>query len=240
MSLFGVGCFLLGGATGLALSKDESDIFDENCIKLEDLDENCIDDISEKVVTESRESYDRMVKEVYGNAPIEAYLDDEEDYDDYEDEEEIEDPENNILRTSIEEIDVDGDPVQVKLTSEGMLEVIPPYVISQEEYFDETQFVNFDKECLVYYEEDETLSTERDEVIYNVEEVIGEDALDNFGCNSGSHNLVYVRNVRLETDYEITKDDGSYKETVLGFSDDEIDYKKAREFFKKFDEEREE
>lgn len=243
LSFVGIGCFLLGGATGLAMSKDEEDIWAEDAIKLSDLFDN--DDDEEDIVTYSRESYSRMASELYGDLSPEARLllentvDHEDLFDD--DEEEIEDPEEHIFDSTIQEIDINGSPEKVKLTSEGMLVVVPPYLISEDDYFNENEFSEFFKENLIYYEKDGVLSTDRDEVIYDVENVIGDKALNSFGHHTDQVDCVYVRNIERSTDYEITRDEGSYQETVLGFSDeDEIDYKKAKQFFKKFDEEREE
>lgn len=92
-----------------------------------------------------------------------------------------------------------------------------PYVISIEEFTEE--FDEFDKITLYYYELDDTLTDESEEVIPNVEELIGIDALSEFGGESGSHDIVYVRNPQYGADYEVIRLTKSYQETVLGIFD---------------------
>lgn len=248
LGFVGLGCFLLGGATGLALSKDEEDIWAEDAVRLGDIiDEDGantyatsgyitpVDVHYDEVATES---YERMVHSLYGDITpeqqellkndVDHIVDDEEDLD-------------NAIDATIKEIEVEGDVVQIKETSEGVVEVGDPYIISEEEFFDDSVFPEFERETLIYYEEDDVLTTERDEVIYEVEETVGLDALSKFGELSSDDDTVYIRNVRFSLEYEVVRNKGSYTKEVLGYSDDdEIDYKKAKQFFNKLDEEREE
>jgi hypothetical protein len=63
---------------------------------------------------------------------------------------------------------------------------------------------------------DDTLSDENEEIISDVSYVIGYDALSSFGDGSDDPDIVYVRNEKLQTDYEVTRLNKSYSETVLG------------------------
>lgn len=87
------------------------------------------------------------------------------------------------------------------------------YVVSLEEFSEE--MAHFDKQTLTYYEDDDVLTDEGDEQISDVDSLVG-DALDRFGDGSEDPEVVYVRNVRLSTDFEVIRLSKSYKETVLG------------------------
>ena len=92
-----------------------------------------------------------------------------------------------------------------------------PYVISYEEYADEHS--DFDKVTLTYYEGDDTLTDDRDEPIDDVSRQIGEDALTMFGRKSHDKNVVYVRNERLGSDFEVMRDPGKYSVIILNIEE---------------------
>lgn len=83
-----------------------------------------------------------------------------------------------------------------------------PEVITPEECGDGT----FDHSihCLTYYSDgvlaDDWFGT------YNIEDTIGEDALNHFG--EYVDDVVYVRNYELKADYEVTRDDRKFSEMV--------------------------
>lgn len=93
-----------------------------------------------------------------------------------------------------------------------------PFVISRED-FDDT-YAHFDKITITYYEQDDVLADEQDEVIPDIESVVGYEALGRFGDMSDDDNIVYVRNGRLGSDYEIILAQESYTESVLGIVHD--------------------
>lgn len=96
-----------------------------------------------------------------------------------------------------------------------------PYIITHDEYFEAGK--DYDTVSLTYFEDDDTLTNERDEPIREIDKMIGEDHLVRFGHASKDKNIVYVRNDRLETDFEIIKSTGSYVEQVLGMLDGDDD-----------------
>lgn len=96
-----------------------------------------------------------------------------------------------------------------------------PYIIHHDEYFENER--EFENVSLTYYEQDDTLTNESDEPIREIDKMIGEDHLVRFGHGSKSSNVVYVRNERLQTDFEITKSTGSYLEEVLGVTNDDAE-----------------
>lgn len=93
-----------------------------------------------------------------------------------------------------------------------------PYVITQDEFNAGER--EFDQSSLTYFEDDDVLVDERDMPIRDMESVIGEDNLVRFGHGSGDANLVYIRNERLELDYEVVKSTGSYVDEVLGLGEE--------------------
>lgn len=91
-----------------------------------------------------------------------------------------------------------------------------PYVIHIDERSD---FPDYDEATLTYYEADDVLCNERDEIVDPDarDALIGERSLNRFGHGSGDPSIVWVRNDRLELQYEIVKSPNSYAEEVHGF-----------------------
>lgn len=89
----------------------------------------------------------------------------------------------------------------------------PPdiYVISQLEY--EHGGEDNEKVSLTWYVEDKVLADTSDDTFDVPEDVVG-DGLDHFGRESGDENTVYVRNTKIDVDYEIVRDPGSYWRSV--------------------------
>lgn len=88
-------------------------------------------------------------------------------------------------------------------------EVLAPYVISPEESGNE----GYDIVSLTYYA-DKVLADENDELIENVDELVGFESLSHFG--EYEDDSVYVRNDRLGIDYEILLDQRTYAEARKG------------------------
>ena len=101
-----------------------------------------------------------------------------------------------------------------------------PYIITVKEFMEDRD--EYDKTTITYFEDDDVLCDEREEVIPNVEYTVGNDALTKFGELSEDKNIVYVRNERTSTDFEIVRDRRSYAEVVLGYKEDKA-VKKMRE-----------
>lgn len=88
-----------------------------------------------------------------------------------------------------------------------------PYLISHLD-FHETE-TEWSKISLAYYEDDDTLAGDDDRPIDNIEGLIGEIHLNFFGLRSDDKNIVYVRNPQISSDFEITRNSGSYDQIVL-------------------------
>lgn len=92
-----------------------------------------------------------------------------------------------------------------------------PYVIHLDERDDNDAY---DEVTWTYYEDDDVLCNELDEVISEAdrERIVGETNLEKFGHGSGDAQIVYVRNDNLEMDIEVIKSPNSYAEEVHGLS----------------------
>ena len=82
-----------------------------------------------------------------------------------------------------------------------------PYVISPDEFGEKDGYENV---TLTYYA-DGVLTDYFDNVISNVDEVVGLDSLDHFG--EYEDDVVFVRNEKMETDYEILRDLRDFNES---------------------------
>lgn len=92
-----------------------------------------------------------------------------------------------------------------------------PFIISIDDFEDPNS--TFDKITINYYEDDETLVDESEEPVVDVTAMIGPDALNSFGFKSRDPEIVYVRNEKLEIDYEVIRLSKSYAKSVLGYEE---------------------
>ena len=83
-----------------------------------------------------------------------------------------------------------------------------PYVIKPEDF---GSIDEYEKVSLTYYS-DGILADELDFVIEDVEDAVGKDSLNHFG--EYEDDSVFVRNDRLECDYEILRDSRKYADVV--------------------------
>lgn len=90
-----------------------------------------------------------------------------------------------------------------------------PYVISKEEFGENED--SYEQVTITYFVGDDVVMDEKEEVIENQDEVVGEDNLLRFGDGSGNPHIVYIRNEKLTLDFEVIKDMNKYSEKILGF-----------------------
>lgn len=104
----------------------------------------------------------------------------------------------------VEADDVKKDPAMVKYIKKEVADVERPYVIPPEEFgeFDEYETIS-----LTYYA-DKVLADDMDEIVEDVDYVVGTDSLTHFG--EYEDDSVFVRNDRLKADYEILLDPRNY------------------------------
>lgn len=86
-------------------------------------------------------------------------------------------------------------------------------VISMEEFMNDTS--GYDRLTINYYEEDNTLADENEEIITNIENLVGDEAL----YFEDNENVAYVRNNKIGALLEILLVHGSYARDVLGIVD---------------------
>lgn len=101
----------------------------------------------------------------------------------------------------------------------------PIRIISEREYH-ETHMTDYGKIELAFYEEDNALCDDDEELISDPSRFIGEFALNSFGYDGDDPDVVYVRNSKMGNDYCITRLHASYAEMVLGIIPDDVDRSK--------------
>ena len=104
----------------------------------------------------------------------------------------------------------------------------PPYEISFEEFLENGIY---EKETITYYEKDDTLADENEEIMALSD--VGEECLGHF-----VNGVVYVRNERLGMDFEILRSPRSYSSYVLGIEEDSQSSRSKKRRFADEDEEK--
>lgn len=122
--------------------------------------------------------------------------------------------------------DDDDDPAESESPSDDLPEDVENYLDGKKDsetprreprlikYEDFGELPYYDKITLLYYMDDEVLTTEDDEIIPNPEELLG-DALTKFGFNKNDERVIFVRNERRNTDYEVDKVFAAYAKEDL-------------------------
>lgn len=100
--------------------------------------------------------------------------------------------------------------------SESMEIGTPPYVITYEEF---NEIDDYETMCLNHYS-DGIVADDWGEIIEDIDNVIGEDFASHFGDDPDEPDIVYVRNDRLKTDYEICSVSQKYSERLDSKSDE--------------------
>jgi hypothetical protein len=90
-----------------------------------------------------------------------------------------------------------------------------PYIITHDEFFGHRK--HYQKLTIMYYRASDDLCDDQEVPIPDVRGTIGLGTTDKFGQNQDEPNILYVRNDRMETDFEVCLDYGSYTERVLGY-----------------------
>jgi hypothetical protein len=94
-----------------------------------------------------------------------------------------------------------------------------PYVIHQDEYNENADEHN--QLVWTYYAGDNILADEHDEIVTRPELVVGEPNLKRFGHGSDDTDVVFVRNERLEIDFEICRSWKSFAHEVQGLDEND-------------------
>jgi hypothetical protein len=83
----------------------------------------------------------------------------------------------------------------------------PPYIISRDAYAWDDEGENYGKNTLTYFPRDRVLLDEDEDPIEDIANTIGWRNLTQFGSESEDPNVVFIRNRRLEADFEVVKED---------------------------------
>lgn len=110
-------------------------------------------------------------------------------------------------------LDWDEDAMRAEI-ADRELHPDKPYAISFEEYNE--NHPNHEQTTLMYYVQDDTLVDAQDKPIDDTEYAVGDDNLTRFGHGSHDPNVVYVRNEKIDMDFEIVRDMGSYHKALFG------------------------
>lgn len=86
-----------------------------------------------------------------------------------------------------------------------------PYVISPDEFGEYGEFGEYETISLTYYADD-VLADDNDNLIEDINEIVGLDSLTHFG--EYEDDSVFVRNDRLKADYEILLDHRNYSDIL--------------------------
>lgn len=84
-----------------------------------------------------------------------------------------------------------------------------PYIISTDDFGNSD---NYTQISLTYYAKDGVLADDEDEIVEDIDDTVGEDFADHFG--DYEDDSVFVRNDRLRCDYEICRDNRSFREVT--------------------------
>ena len=114
-----------------------------------------------------------------------------------------------IVTTNIFDTHGPSDDYDLDLSNQG---TDTPYIISNEMFEDSE--LQYNQNTLTYYQGDRVLVDEKDQPL-PIKSAIGDGNLQ-FGKASGDLNIVYIRNERLEVDFEVIQSLGTYTEEVLG------------------------
>lgn len=90
-----------------------------------------------------------------------------------------------------------------------------PYIIKFEEFNEGKS--GYTQEQLTYYEGDDVLAKDDDELVEDPDGLVGNLNLTKFGLGSQDPNVVYIRNERWEADIEVTRVKTSYAQVVGGY-----------------------
>lgn len=104
-----------------------------------------------------------------------------------------------------------------------------PHILHVDEY--NAGEKEYDQDTLTWYDGDDVLCDNRDNIVEHGEEKLGLQNLQLFGKGSGDPNVLYIRNDQFEMDYEVIRSDGSYAQEVQGLQhSDEPEWRGPRHF----------
>lgn len=193
---------------------------------------NKYEQITQEEIKSVKEEYSRLTKlmrmEIDACRRVnEAHAEDEatDSDDSIDDNRDFSEPENNQVEYHKLTSKYRGTPDEYESNEEGdrigdddLPFINGPYVISPDEFASSPPGYSA---CPIDYYKDGILADGWG-VKLNIEETIGEDAINHFG--DYVDDVVHVRNERTQIDYEVTRDPRTYKEAEWAYSDPNSHY----------------
>ena len=193
---------------------------------------NKYEQITQEEIKSVKEEYSRLTKlmrmEIDACRRVtEAHTEDEvtDNDDSIDNNRDFSEPENNQVEYHKLTSKYRGTPDESESTEEGdgigdddLPFINGPYVISPDEFASSPPGYSA---CPIDYYKDGILADGWG-VKLNIEETIGEDAINHFG--DYVDDVVHVRNERTQIDYEVTRDPRTYKEAEWAYSDPSSHY----------------
>lgn len=100
------------------------------------------------------------------------------------------------------------------------------FIVHRDEYMENAW--EFDQITLTYFEGDDVLTNERDEVIADQDNTVGLENLAKFGHGSNDSNIVYLCNKDKAILIEVVHSDGRFATEVHGFTEDDLQHSSVR------------
>jgi len=126
----------------------------------------------------------------------------------------IEEAETAVVREGLQKIidQYTGDPDEIKHSIYAANQTLvpnntPPYVISKAEFAYDEEGDGYDKITVNYYPGHKLLLDEDGSSIQDVNGTVGWKNLTKFGQNSDDEDIVFIRNHRLLSDFEVIRED---------------------------------
>lgn len=92
-----------------------------------------------------------------------------------------------------------------------------PIIVTQEEFMQNDS--GYEQSTLTFYRGDHVLTDERENVIEDLNEVVGAENMTKFGSNSSDPSVLHIRNGRLQMEFEVCLSENSYRQEVLGIDE---------------------
>ena len=94
-----------------------------------------------------------------------------------------------------------------------------PYIIHQDEFHQNES--GYQQVTYSYYAGDGVLTDERDDILENIDNLVGLENLQRWGHGSDDFNVIHIRNPVLELEFEVCRSPKSYEQEVQGLEHSE-------------------
>ena len=93
------------------------------------------------------------------------------------------------------------------------------FIISQDVFM--SNDTGYEQQTMTFFTGDKILVNSEDQIINEVYDWLGGEENIRFGHRSDDPNVVYIRNIKMGTDIELLRHEGTYKEVVAGLGGDD-------------------